>query len=100
MLQIDRLKIRTKETDEPLLNELLETAKNVILARRFPFGAQPTELEPRYLDLQVRIALDIYNKQGAEGEKSHTENGVTRTYGAENVSTDLLGEIVPMCGVI
>lgn len=96
---LTRLKTRTEETNDNLLNDLLESAKCAILARRWPYGAQG-ELESRYLDLQVRIALDLYNKQGAEGQTGHTENGVSRQWAAENISRDLLGEVTPMCGAV
>ena len=98
MEPLERLKLRTNETNDALLTDLLESAKAAILARRFPYGEQPLELEPRYLDLQVRIAQDLYNRVGAEGETAHSENGVSRSWGAENISTDLLGEVIPIVG--
>lgn len=104
MDQIMRLKARLtamgETTDDELLEELLATASDVIMSIRYPFGEWPDELEKQYLGLQIRIALDLYNKQGAEGETSHSENGVNRTYGAENVSSDLLAEITPKAGVL
>lgn len=104
MEQIERLKIRLQQVDEelgdPLLIELLESAKAAILARRFPFGNLPTKLESRYFDLQIRIAMDLYNKIGAEGEMSHSENGTSRSYQSSWISEDLLNEITPMCGIL
>ena len=97
--QLERLQRRVCEDNTVLLNELLNTSKNIIMAKRFPLSDYPDELENRYKDLQVRIAVDLYNKLGAEGELAHSENGVSRSYGAENVSTDLLKEIVPKVGV-
>lgn len=98
--QLTRLKHRTNCNDEDLLNDLLESAKNIIMSKRYPCSDFPKILEDRYRDLQIRIAIDLYNKIGAEGETAHSENGVSRTYGAENVSTDLLREIVPKVGVV
>lgn len=102
-IQAERLKLNLKdyEIEEIEIYDLLETAKNIILARRFPFSSCfSSELEDRFKDLQIRIAVDLFNKRGAEGEISHSENGVSRTYGAENVSSDLLLEITPKCGVL
>lgn len=99
MTALERLKKRTGETDEDLLNDLLETAGEIILSVRFPNSEWPDEVEDRYKGLQIRIALDLYNKRGAEGEISHSENGISRTYTAGWVSKDLLAEIVPYCGV-
>lgn len=102
--QVERLQLKLKGEDdleEALMCDLLESAKNIIFARRYPFSSSfPEVLEDRFLDLQVRIAVDLYNKRGSEGETSHGENGVSRSYGAENVSTDLLAEITPKCGVL
>ena len=101
MTQLERLKIRiTENVTDVELEDILESAKAVILSRRFPFGEQPTELEDRYKDLQIRIAVEMFNKRGAEGETAHSENGVSRTYASANVSEDLLKEITPKAGVV
>ena len=101
MTQLDRLKIRiTENVTDVELEDILESAKAAILSRRFPFGEQPTELEERYKDLQIRIAVEMFNKRGAEGEIAHSENGVSRTYQSANVSEDLLKEITPKAGVV
>ena len=97
---LERLKLRTGETDENLLNDLIETAKNAILSRRFPYGELPDAVEPRYEDLQFRIALDLYNKQGAEGEKVHNENGISRTFESSWISDQLLSEVTPKAGTV
>lgn len=98
MNNVDRLKLRTGETDARLLYELLDSAESIIMSRRFPFGSNVENIEPRYRDLQVRIAEDMYNRIGASGQLSHSENGISRTWGAEWVSEQLLSEIVPMVG--
>lgn len=115
MTQLERLKIEIPdEPDERVLEYELEKAKEVILRRRFPLGDWPTQIveneygqleevtvvEPRYKGLQILIAVDLYNKRGAEGEISHSENGISRSYESSWVSKDLLDEIVPMVGVV
>lgn len=112
MTILERLTLRTGETDVDLLNDMIESAKNAILSRRFPLGEYPTRtvevdgvevtetyVEDRYLDLQYRIALDLYNKQGAEGEISHGENGISRGYESSWISAQLLNEVTPFVGV-
>lgn len=98
MTPLERLKYRTQEADDGLLLEMLESAKNIILGLRYPYGDWPEDLEPRYLDLQVRIAEDMYNRLGASGQTHHSENGISRSWGAEWVSEQLLREVVPMVG--
>ncbi len=101
MTQLERLKIRiTEKVNDAELEDILESAKAVILSRRFPFGEQPDEIEPKYKDLQIRIAVEMFSKRGAEGEIIHSENGVYRTYASANVSEDLLKEITPKVGVV
>ena len=101
MTQLERLKIRiTEKVSDGELEDILESAKAVILSRRFPFGEQPEEIENKYKDLQIRIAVEMFNKRGAEGETAHSENGVSRSYASANVSEDLLKEITPKVGVV
>ena len=102
MTQLERLKIRiTEDVTDNELEDILESAKAVILSRRFPFGdLYPTDIEPRYYDLQIRIAVEMFNKRGAEGEISHKENGIDRSYSSASVSEELLREIVPKGGVV
>ena len=100
MENLERLKLRTNESDEELLQELLESAKHAILARRFPYGEYPETLEPRYSDLQVRIALAAYNKLGADYQTSHKENGVDRGWASEGIPEELLQEGTPVGGMV
>lgn len=101
MTQLERLKIRITEnvTDEEL-EDILESAQAVIQLKRFPFGDVPEYLEERYKDLQIRIAVEMFAKRGAEGETAHSENGVSRSYSSASVSEELLREITPKAGVV
>ena len=99
MTILERLKRRTGETDEQLLSDCLDSARNAILARRFPFQEWPDEVPAQYVDLQLRIAIDLYNKIGAEGQLGHSENGVSRTFESSWISEQLLREVVPVVGV-
>lgn len=100
MDNLERLKLRTGEPNEAILEDCLESAKSAILARRYPYGDWPKELESRYLDLQFRCAMDIYAKIGAEGELSHNENGVNRGYESAWISESLLQEVTPIAKVV
>lgn len=102
MTQLERLRIRITENNisDIELEDILESAKAVILSRRFPFGDYPLEIEDRYKDLQIRIAVEMINKMGAEGEIAHSENGISRSYSSAGVSEELLREITPKVGVV
>jgi hypothetical protein len=101
MTPLERMKLRIPENDNEVeLVDVLDSAKAIILSRRYPFGEQPDVLEKRYEDLQVRIAVELYNKRGVEGQTSHSENGVSRSYSSASVSEELLREITPKAGVV
>ena len=89
------------EDDEELLQDFLDSAESIILNKRYPFMSDDDTytLEKKYLNLQLRIAIELYNKQGAEGEMSHAENGTTRQYSSADVSESLLNEITPKARV-
>ena len=78
----------------------LDDAENAIMRRRFPFGIPEGETLPTAYDiLQCRLAARYFLRFGAEGELTHNENGVNRTYGSVN-DEDLLREVVQVAKVI
>ena len=93
-----RQRIEPDTASDDLLSELLEQARAIVLNRRFPFGyPDGTEVPHQYERVQISIALELFNKMGAEGETSHNENGIGRTYEAGDVSPSLMKQIMPMC---
>ena len=100
MDNLERMKLRTGESNIAVLRDCLDSARAAIMARRYPYGDWPDELESRYLDLQFRIALAIFNKQGGEFETAHSENGVSRSYGSEGIPQELLLEVTPMAKTV
>lgn len=96
---LERLKIWTEESNEDLLNALLESAATIILTRRFPYDDGTKELEK---DMRTcRFGCGGAVRQDRSGGASrHSENGIDRTWAAACVSPELLNEVVPMCGGI
>lgn len=94
-------RIKPDVADDSVLSELLEQAGAIVLNRRYPFGfSEGTAVPHQYERVQVAIALELYNKQGAEGQTAHSENGISRTYESADVSPSLLKQIVPMVGSV
>jgi hypothetical protein len=50
--------------------------------------------------IQIRIAVELFGKMGAEGQVAMSENGISRTWEAGDVSPSLLKYIVPVCGSV
>lgn len=90
--------------DESLLLMYLDIAKSIILERLYPMDNlddNTSRLLPlRYEFKQIEIAAYLYNKRGAEGELSHSENGINRTYESAYVPSSMLNDIIPYGSVL
>lgn len=90
--------IAPDEADNGVLESELLAAESMILNKMYPFGyVEGTAVPPRYERLQIALAVELYTQRGAEGQASHLENGVTRTWPATN---RILAQIVPHCGSV
>ena len=68
-------------TDFAELHTYLQIAEQEILERCYPFGYEHCDGVPKRSEvLQCKIAAYLINKQGAEGQTSHSENGISRSY--------------------
>ena len=101
--KIEKVKvlISPDAASDELLLYLLEQSEGIILNRRYPFGApEGASLSPLHEQIQIRIAVELFSKMGAEGQVMHIENGVHRTWEAGDVSPSLLRQIIPVCGSV
>lgn len=87
------------DTDD-VLSAYLTLAGSKIIEKAFPYESDAVEVPTKYHYLQVEIAAYMLNKRGAEGQTSHTENGITRQYESADVPVSMLRSITPMVGVI
>lgn len=86
-------------SDETLM-VYLSLAGQKIINRAYPYDDTVTEVPRRYGVLQCEIATYLLNKRGAEGEVSHSENGISRTYENADVPDSMLSEVIPHCGLV
>lgn len=104
MTQVEKLqllKAMVGESDsEGVLLAYLNIAGGKIINRAYPYDPDVTEVPRRYEFLQCEIAAYLLNKRGAEGQISHSENGISRTYGSADVPEDMLSAVTPMVEVI
>lgn len=98
--KIELVKAMTGETNESTVSAYLGLAGNKICRKAFPFDPTVTEVPEQYGFTQVEIAVYLLNKRGAEGETSHSENGISRSYEDGDVPPTMLRQIVPMAGVL
>ena len=95
------LKAMGNESDtEEVLLTYLNIAGSKIINLAYPYDSEATEVPARYEYLQCEIAAYLLNKRGAEGQISHSENGISRTYASADVPEAMLSAITPCVGVI
>ena len=103
-LSLLRVMVGQPATDENWTNEVLisylKIAGDKIIKRAYPYDDTVDEVPRRYGVLQCEIALYLLNKRGSEGQTSHNENGVNRTYENADVPESLMGEVIPAVGVL
>lgn len=95
------LKAMVGNTDsDEVLSTYLTLAGEKIIGKAYPYDDTVTEVPARYSSLQIEIAAYLLNKRGAEGQTSHSENGVSRTYENADVPASMLKSVIPFCGVV
>ena len=102
-VKIEKLKvlISPDTASEELLLYLLEQSEGIVLNRRYPFGVPEGATVPaQYEQIQLRIAVELYSKMGAEGQVGMSENGISRNWESGDVSYSLLRKIVPVVGSV
>lgn len=108
MLQISSLKSSLKQilkakgynitdNDDVLLEyEIKRAISEINRDRRF----EPTDTilyDSKYEDLIIPLSVSAFSKNGAEGESSHSENGVSRNYtSGGDYPKEELAKIIPL----
>lgn len=85
------------DTDE-VLDGVLADAEALVLNRMYPFGYPDGMAVPsRYERIQIQLAAELYSKRGAEGQTSHSENGISRSWAEKSA---LLNRVLPHVGSV
>lgn len=100
-LQILRAMFKDDDTvNTELLLAYLDIAEEKILNKCYPYRTSEKELPEKYHALQIEIANYLLCKRGAEGETSHSENGISRTYESADVTDSMLKGVTPYVSVL
>lgn len=89
----------TGEEDDEVISAYLYMAGRKICSLAYPFE-DVSEVPARYEHIQIDAAVYLLNKRGAEGETSHSENGISRSYENADLPESMLRSIAPMCKVV
>ena len=85
---------------DDVLISYLTIAGRKIINRAYPYDDAITEVPRRYGYLQCEIACYLLNRRGSEGQISHSENGIGRSYESADVPESMLNEVIPHVGVL
>lgn len=89
-----------EETNAEIVSAYLFLAGQKIIKLACPKGT--TEVPEEWDALHIEAAVYMLNKRGAEGQSSHGENGVSRTYENADLPDSLLRSygLVGRCEVV
>lgn len=92
-MQLQKLKslVANPIGEDEILQFCLDNAGDIICDIR-----NSDKVENVYLNRQISIAIEIYNKRGAEGQVGHDENGLVRIYEKGDVSDTVINKITPV----
>lgn len=97
--KIQMVSAMSGETNDAVISAYLRLAGSKICQLACPFQSDVEDVPPKYEMVQVEAAVYLLNKRGAEGETSHSENGISRSYENGDLPESMLRQITPMAGV-
>lgn len=98
-----KLILDISETDsDALLGEYLAMAKDEILNWLYINSSIPedvAEVPTRYEQVQIQAVIDGFSISGAEGQSTHSENGISRTFVYEDMVAYIHAHVYPYIGL-
>lgn len=86
---------------EETLKAYLTAAEKEILAWRYSYSAQSVDsVPPEYEMTQIYAVIAGYSQSGAEGQMTHSENGIARTFKYPDMIRYIRTNVIPLCGVM
>ena len=88
------------EATDAVVTVYLTLASNTMIERLYPYDDSKTasDVPERYDTIQCELAARYFLRRGGQGEISHEENGVNRTYGSVD-DEDILKRLTPFAKV-
>lgn len=91
----------TDETNATTISAFLSMAGDAICHYCDPYGTlDPDDIIAKYGSAQCKLAAYFLNKRGADGQTSHSENGISRSFESGDIPPSIMREITPFCGVV
>ncbi len=71
---------------------------NWLYSGKTPEGV--TDVPARYIPTQIQAVVVGYSQSGADGQLSHSENGISRTFKHEDMVAYVRSRVIPFVGVL
>lgn len=99
--RIELVKAMTDESNDTVISAFLSMAGEAICHYCDPYGTiESADILDKYGSAQAKLAAYFLNKRGADGQTSHSENGISRTYESGDIPPSIMREITPFCGSV
>lgn len=98
--EIPELKKLGRKPSTLLIDFCIDKFKSI---RNYPntFNAEKIEADLYANKSVIAMAIiDLFNKEGAEGESSHSEGGISRQYESSFISGAIFKDVLPFIGLL
>lgn len=92
----------TSDTSEDSrIGVYLSAAAKEIISWRYSYANNtPVEVPEEYEMTQIMAVVAGYSQSGAEGQATHSENGISRTFNYPDMLHYIRRNVIPMVGVL
>lgn len=90
-------------SEDSRITVYLSAAAKEIIAWRYSYSAAETPVlvvPDEYEMTQVFAVVNGYSQSGAEGQTSHGENGISRSFKYDDMIAYIRSHVIPLCGVL
>lgn len=88
-------------SEDPRLAVYLTASAHEILAWRYSLSASPeTDVPAEYEMTQVYAVIAGYSQSGAENQRQHSENGISRVFRHSDMVEYIRANVIPLCKVM
>ena len=95
------LGLQDDDSEDEKISAFLESAKREIISWRFSYaGNMPSDVPEEYEMIQVWAVVNGYSQIGAEGQATHSENGISRTFNYPDMVHHIRRSVVHKVGVL
>ncbi len=99
-IPFDEAYFETQEEWENVLKQLLNTSKDILFDKLFPFDDTVEYVIPaRRYDWQLRCCVELFNLADKAGSTSYAENDISWTKLSDGLSRHLMNQLISNVGV-